>query len=338
MKRIYKVFLILIIIQVISLYVCNSYAKVTGSLSEFMKNNGMDKMTGKQIEAKTGELKRKMDAENSIKATEISTTATAIIDGAKGTKGGYEEKMKYLEKGFKGAVIPKGNEDDPNFTDENDPAYQYLGYMIGNEYITYKKNLAESEKNDKKGKTAAEQFDEKYKKFKKLSDEDKKDKKKMNEYSVAMNELYSKLSKSEKTDKRTEQLDEVETAFVEADDYVDEVPDIIYQYPAKNETTAGSSLDDMIGDADRFINSAGDSTISQTSLQKFSKTYYNILFTIGVVVATLVGLVLGIRFMISGAEGKANIKELLVPYIVGCVVVFGAFAIWKLLVSILSGM
>ena len=42
--------------------------------------------------------------------------------------------------------------------------------------------------------------------------------------------------------------------------------------------------------------------------------------------------------MMSGAEGKAQIKELLVPYIVGCIVVFGAFAIWKLLVTILSGM
>ena len=33
-------------------------------------------------------------------------------------------------------------------------------------------------------------------------------------------------------------------------------------------------------------------------------------------------------------EGKAKIKEALVPYIIGCIVVFGAFFIWKTLVNI----
>ena len=329
MKRIYKVFLILIIIQVISLYVCNSYAKVTASLSEFVKKNGIDKMTEDQLDSKRGEILGKLeeyneDTKNTV-ALEVSRKIANIED-----MHGYDLKIQKLEEEFRTQAGYASS--------ENDETYQYYGYMLGGYYVIYKKNSAETKEEEKKGKTAAEQFDEKYKKFKKLSDEDKKDKIKMSDYASAMKALYNKLSKSEKTDKRTEQLDEVLTAFVKADDSVDEVPDIIYQYPAKNETTAGSSLDDMIGDADRFINSAGDSTISQTSLQKFSKTYYNILFTIGVVVATLVGLVLGIRFMISGAEGKANIKELLVPYIVGCVVVFGAFAIWKLLVSILSGM
>ncbi len=329
MKRIYKVFLILIIIQVISLYVCNSYAKVTSSLSEFVKNNGVDKMTGKQLEAKRTEILNKLKKYNEDTARTVSKKVSTILTNADKSSG-YDEKIKYLEKEFSAQAEFASDEDALD--------YQYFGYMLGNKYVIYKKNSTETKKEEEKGKTAAEQFDEKYKEFKKLSDEDKKDKSKMSDYESAMKELYNKLSKSEKTDKRTEQLNEVETAFDKADDSADEIPDTIYQYPAKNETTAGSSLDDMIGDADRFINSAGDSTISQTSLQKFSQTYYNILFTIGVVVATLVGLVLGIRFMISGAEGKANVKELLVPYIVGCVVVFGAFAIWKLLVSILSGM
>ena len=40
--------------------------------------------------------------------------------------------------------------------------------------------------------------------------------------------------------------------------------------------------------------------------------------------------------MVGGAEEKANIKEVLVPYVVGCIVIFGAFAIWKLIVTILG--
>ena len=38
----------------------------------------------------------------------------------------------------------------------------------------------------------------------------------------------------------------------------------------------------------------------------------------------------------KSVEEKANIKEVLVPYVVGCIVIFGAFAIWKLIVTILG--
>ena len=35
-------------------------------------------------------------------------------------------------------------------------------------------------------------------------------------------------------------------------------------------------------------------------------------------------------------EEKAEIKTMLIPYIIGCVVVFGAFTIWKIVVDILQ--
>ena len=41
--------------------------------------------------------------------------------------------------------------------------------------------------------------------------------------------------------------------------------------------------------------------------------------------------------MISSAEEKAEVKKMLIPYIVGCIVVFGGFGIWKLVVNILQG-
>ena len=34
---------------------------------------------------------------------------------------------------------------------------------------------------------------------------------------------------------------------------------------------------------------------------------------------------------------KADIKGLLIPYIAGCVIIFGSFAIWKLIVTLLQG-
>lgn len=113
--------------------------------------------------------------------------------------------------------------------------------------------------------------------------------------------------------------------------------DSIYQLPSKDETgSSSSSLDDMIGDADSFLNKGDSEHITTSSLQEFSNTFYNILLTIGIIAAVIAGMVIGIKFMMGGAEEKANIKEILIPYVVGCAVVFGSFAIWKLAVTILS--
>ena len=107
--------------------------------------------------------------------------------------------------------------------------------------------------------------------------------------------------------------------------------------PSKDETgSSSSSLDDMIGDADSFLNKGDSEHITTNSLQEFSNTFYNILLTIGIIAAVIAGMVIGIKFMMGGAEEKANIKEILIPYVVGCAVVFGSFAIWKLAVTILS--
>ena len=64
---------------------------------------------------------------------------------------------------------------------------------------------------------------------------------------------------------------------------------------------------------------------------------YNILLGIGVFLAVAVGMYLAIKFMLASAEDKAKVKESLVPYIAGCVVIFGAFTIWKLAIVLLSG-
>ena len=40
--------------------------------------------------------------------------------------------------------------------------------------------------------------------------------------------------------------------------------------------------------------------------------------------------------MTAGIEQQAQIKQALIPYVVGCVVVFGAFGIWKIAIEILK--
>ncbi|MFR2788730.1 MAG: hypothetical protein ACLTBX_08135 [Clostridia bacterium] len=91
----------------------------------------------------------------------------------------------------------------------------------------------------------------------------------------------------------------------------------------------------MMSDANDFINK-GAVNIDQGTLSNFSKTMYNILLAVGVVVAVIIGAIIGLKLMTSSIEEKAEAKKLLVPYVVGCVMVFGGFAIWKLVVTILQ--
>lgn len=78
--------------------------------------------------------------------------------------------------------------------------------------------------------------------------------------------------------------------------------------------------------------------IGSDNLKTMSDTIYNILLVAGIIIAIIVGLIMGIKFVMSGIEEKAEIKSMLIPYIIGCVVVFGAFAIWKAVVEILQSM
>lgn len=61
-----------------------------------------------------------------------------------------------------------------------------------------------------------------------------------------------------------------------------------------------------------------------------------ILTGIGVALVVIVGVVLGIQFMMGGMEEQAKIKQALIPYAIGSVVIFGALGIWQIVVRILN--
>ena len=96
------------------------------------------------------------------------------------------------------------------------------------------------------------------------------------------------------------------------------------------------SLEDMISDADSFVKE-GELKYNDTALQNFSKTFYNIMLTVGVFAAVIVGGILGIRIMLASASERADAKKMLVPYAVGCFIIFGGFGIWKIVLTILEG-
>lgn len=79
-------------------------------------------------------------------------------------------------------------------------------------------------------------------------------------------------------------------------------------------------------------------TMDQDYIKENINKMYNIFFMLGLVLAVLIGAVLGIKFMTGSIEEQAKIKEAFIVYIVGCVIIFGAFGIWRLMVNTLKGL
>ena len=107
---------------------------------------------------------------------------------------------------------------------------------------------------------------------------------------------------------------------------------------------------DIFNYADNFINKAKETTEDEESadnlprkididkVKKNAGAIYNILLAIGTILTVVIGGVLGIQFMFASAEQKAQIKEKMIPFVIGCIVIYGGFIIWKLIVDILDAM
>lgn len=106
-----------------------------------------------------------------------------------------------------------------------------------------------------------------------------------------------------------------------------------------NHFVQASSLSEAIGGADDFINAGVQNqspAIDEDNLENMSDMLYNALLVIATIIAVIVGLIIALQFMTGSISEKAKVKETLIPYIAGCIVIFGAFGIWKLVVNILS--
>ena len=91
----------------------------------------------------------------------------------------------------------------------------------------------------------------------------------------------------------------------------------------KQDYSSDTSLSDVISGGDSFIDAGkdGSAKIDKGSLQNASSSIYNILLICGMIVAVLIGAILGIKFMIGSVEEKAEIKAALVPFVIGCILV-----------------
>lgn len=99
-------------------------------------------------------------------------------------------------------------------------------------------------------------------------------------------------------------------------------------------------IKEIFDGADEFIksgrdNESGIDIIDLNQLNKTSDLIYNILFIIGICIMLIIGAILGIKFITGSVGEKVKVSEALIPYVIGCAVIFGAFGIWKLVIEIL---
>ena len=71
------------------------------------------------------------------------------------------------------------------------------------------------------------------------------------------------------------------------------------------------------------------STSVNPSVTSFGNRIVSLIQTLGIVIAVVVILILGIQYMMGSAEQKAEYKKTMIPYLVGAVLIFAATSIVK---------
>ena len=101
-------------------------------------------------------------------------------------------------------------------------------------------------------------------------------------------------------------------------------------------STAYATEETMQG-AKNFLDKGTNPMLDQDTIQQTSNTIYMMFSGVGTAIVLVVGVVLGIQFLMGSAEEKAKVKETLIPYGVGAVIVFGAVGIWTLVIKVMEG-
>lgn len=82
----------------------------------------------------------------------------------------------------------------------------------------------------------------------------------------------------------------------------------------------------------------GNAGADTTKIVNLGATIVSILQTVGIVVAVVVLLVLGIKYMMGSAEEKAEYKKTMIPYVVGAVLIFAATTIVNVVYQMANGL
>ena len=84
--------------------------------------------------------------------------------------------------------------------------------------------------------------------------------------------------------------------------------------------------------------SASNSKADTNQITSMGGRIVVIMQTVGIVVAVVVLLILGIKYMMGSAEEKADYKKSMIPYVVGAILIFAATTIVNVVYQIANGL
>lgn len=82
----------------------------------------------------------------------------------------------------------------------------------------------------------------------------------------------------------------------------------------------------------------GNANADTDKIVSLGATIVTIMQTVGVVVAVVILLILGIKYMMGSAEEKAEYKKTMVPYVVGAILIFASTTIVNVVYQLANGL
>lgn len=89
----------------------------------------------------------------------------------------------------------------------------------------------------------------------------------------------------------------------------------------------------ILEDARKFVNPPGDVPLPIPGVVSDLQIIINILFTIATATLVIVGLIQGIKYMMSEPNDKAKVKEKLIYYFIAIILVYGGIGIADIIVN-----
>lgn len=78
----------------------------------------------------------------------------------------------------------------------------------------------------------------------------------------------------------------------------------------------------------------GNGNVQTNDLTKVGNNIITIIQVVGIVIAVIVLLVIGIKYMMGSASEKAEYKKTMIPYIVGAVLIFAGTSLVRVIYSL----
>ena len=78
----------------------------------------------------------------------------------------------------------------------------------------------------------------------------------------------------------------------------------------------------------------GNGNVQTNDLTKVGNNIVTIIHVVGIVIAVIVLLIIGIKYMMGSASEKAEYKKTMIPYIVGAVLIFAGTSLVRVIYSL----